>query len=202
MTISQPKPHFTDSDRRLLELMASVLEKQKSHDGSASNLPPGEIGLSLSEEAELASRLEEFVGSQRFALAGAFIENVTSTKYEDEQRAKEIFLSERRRRGRTRAMSGALWADLRFRLGIGTSGSVGTQPMSIGYFERMERRLLLAAGLSNIVTEAVLGLVRSQRDEIDRIRLRQRTLRQGLIREALIAPLSVRPRTFRVIRVG
>lgn len=153
------------------------------------NIAEGTVALTDEEAQELASDLEQLSHSREFVEASYFAVGVT--RPEDEERVREIYLSARKRGGRSRSMPRSLWADFRRRLGINVPAlhTKPTEQMSFSYFETMERRLLAAAGLSPRVIQIVMGLISSQEKAIDEIRRNKRRLEHGLIKHTVIDPL-------------
>ena len=192
MAASPPEPEFSSSDKKLLILMGRLLLEYVDQEASNSNLPVGKVTLTDSEAAELMERLEELASSRQFLESAYFVEGITSPDAREETRVREIYLSGRRKRGRSRLMSTAEWLDFKARMGISQevySGRKQTTPMSFTYFQKLERRLLSAAGLDKRVIDVVMGIVVSQHQQVERLRKRQLTLRHGIIRSIVLASL-------------
>ncbi len=185
MAISQPEVRLGESDKRLLSLMEKLLMEQSSHGSRSNNFGVGQIVLSDAEASELAERLEKLLDSRQFFEASYFIQGLSDNRSRDDLR--EMYLAARKRNGRSRMMSSQLWADFSARLGGERVSAWGSdvKMMTRKHFFKMERKLLIAAGLQEQTASAVMSLIEAQSDEIDRIRSGQRKLQSGLIREVL-----------------
>ena len=186
-----PTPTYSETDKRLRVLMAKLLLEHMDQGAVGSNLPAGMVTLTDGEANELIARIEDLVNSRDFLEASYFVEGLTIPGVEEEARVREIYLSARRRRGRTRVLASTHWSEFQVRLGITRNVVRGTraEPMSFEYFREMEKRLLLAAGIHRRVIELVIRVVGSQAPQIEEIRIGQRSLGHGTVRQLVIDPL-------------
>lgn len=118
------------------------------------------------------------------------MEGLTVPEEGEKSNLREIYLSARQRRGRTRALASTHWAEFRVRLGIGqaTLWGINARPMSLSYFQEMERKLLLAAGLHPRVVDLVMRVIELQSKAIEDIRHSRRSLTRGAIKQAVSEP--------------
>lgn len=189
MGIYEPVPKISDSDKRLILLLERLLLDDSNIRNRDTNLPKDEVSLSDREAQELFERLDDLASSRSFVEAAYFTEAIT--RPEEGGNAREIYLSGRRRAGKTRVLASKQWSDFRGRIGLPSIlwPRPSVFPMEFSYFEKMERRLLSKIGLSQQVIELVLSLLRQHEDSIEDIRSGQKSIQRGLIREAILFPL-------------
>ena len=191
MAIYPPEPKFRDSDKKLLMLMGRLLLEYVDQGSMGTNVPANKITLTDSEATALLEGLETLSGSREFREASYFVEAITSQDPKEEIRAREIYLSGRQRRGRSRILATADWLDFKARLGIGQEVFSWTRRPGLLDFTRlqnMERRLLLAAGLDKRAVDIAMVTLVSQKQEIEELRNRRRQLRHGIIRNLVLIP--------------
>ncbi|MGF3027757.1 hypothetical protein ACQVP2_33800 [Methylobacterium aquaticum] len=189
MSLYPPKPIFSDAEKRLLALLAKLLIEAPKEGKLDTNIPEGEIALSDAEAAELAENLHQLVNSRSFIEASFFAEAVTDPAKSEQ--AKELYLSARKKRGRSRVLSSNQWADFQTRLGIDIPPYriIPTQPMSLGYFKKMEMSLLKAAGLSPRVISILMGVIDQQEQALEDIRKNKLALQHGIVKAAVVDPV-------------
>lgn len=197
MAIYAPTPTFSKTDRRLLALLAKLLLENHGTDARISNLAHGMALLSEAEAAELADLLERFLASKETREAQYFVEGLTSPSFQNDAALREIYLSRRKRNGRTRSVASMHWSNFLVRLGIEEpmrrayiSRLSSGVPMELDHFLQMEKRLLDAAGLNPRVTELALRVVRSQTPRLGEVRTGEATLDHGAIERLLAIPLQ------------
>lgn len=118
MAIYTPSPVYTEVDKRVLILITKLL--LESHDSGvrSSNLPSGILGLTDKEADELIANLQKLVDSREFLEKCYFVEGLTLQDGMEESKIREIYLSVRKRRGRSRAMASTHWANFKSRFGM------------------------------------------------------------------------------------
>lgn len=162
-----------DQDRsRLVQLLGHLLDEKLS--SANNNLPVGELALSASERAELQKLVEKVSTERSFFIALIFVDGLLGKKGATEDSLREIYISERKRRGYSRALSSGAWHQFKTRLG-GRSQDLSTylraaRRMPYEHFIRMERRLLDFFNLSDGVREYVIKTVEKERANLEAIR--------------------------------
>lgn len=161
LPIYTPKPVANRDRRRLTQLLARLLdEKLGSHN---SNLPEGEVVLSASENDELTELVSKISEDKSFFIELAFVEGLLGSREISEGQLKEIYLSERKKRGYSRALSSGQWHQFKTRLGD-QSGSLSTylraaRPMPFEHFLRMEQYLFSFLGIHPNAIEFLISKV-------------------------------------------
>lgn len=190
MTLYPPKPELSESDKRLLVLLARLLLEHMDSNMGESNLPQGMLALTDEEANELLDNLEILVNSKEFTEACYFVEGMSIPGTQEEGRLREIYLSSRKRRGRTRAMASRHWSEFQQRLGLPKSVVWGTSaiPMSYEYFQKMEMQLLSAAHLHPRIIELIMRVVGDQVHNVEEIRRGQKSLEHGTVKPLVADP--------------
>jgi hypothetical protein len=85
-----PEVRLTSDDKRLLELLASLISEDSRQQ---SNAPPGQRPLSNSEARELLDRLNELASSKQFVEGLYFAEHVFDESASDRESTREITCS-------------------------------------------------------------------------------------------------------------
>lgn len=111
-----PKVRADKSRRRLIELLSQQLNDRLISENS--NVGEGEIVLSYEEELELERLVGEALTSKDFRLSLWFADQISQSGLQDEARLREIYLFERKVRGRSRAISSAQRYSFVTRLGL------------------------------------------------------------------------------------
>ena len=121
----------------------------------SSNAGPDTIALSDSEANRLLELLESFVSSRKF-VEGSYllIERLFGTGSLYDKELRDIYLSWRRKAGRSRAVATIQWENLLGRIGTWTAGRgnpnvwyrASANPMPLEHFLRMEANWLRRLG--------------------------------------------------------
>lgn len=172
MGIYRPEPKLSKRDKRLLQLIAQLLLQHSDPDSISGNIPMGAVPLSDSEAEELADLIDSLVSNRRFLEVSYFVEGITAQDDRNESALKEIYLSARKNRGRSRAMASTHWAQFRSRLGTDKYAVRRIRPemMSFGRFLEMERRLLSSLGVHPRVVNLLLKVIEFHEGEIEELR--------------------------------
>ena len=172
LPIYSPKPAIDRDRSRLVELLGQLLDEKLSSDNN--NLPAGELALSASERTELQDLVERVSTERSFFVALVFVDGILGNKGATEQSLREIYVSERKRRGYSRVLSSGAWHQFKTRLG-GRSEDLSTylraaRRMPYEHFMRMERRLLSFYRLPDRVRDYVVNTVEKERAKLESIR--------------------------------
>jgi len=189
MSISEPEIRLSKPDKELLALMARLILEDAAGEFAA-NRSPAVVRLSDAEARKLLSLLTQFVESRKFVEGSYFVEGLTNPNELREDRLREIYLSARKRNGRTRTMSSMRWAEFLARLGVDNSpySYANPDPMTFDRFLALERRLYAAAGVHPDVAELLLAVLTSSRSQIEGARHRENSIQHGVVRSAIIQP--------------
>jgi hypothetical protein len=138
--------------------------------------------------------------SRDFLETSYFIEAITSDKAEDEERARQIYISGRKKRGRPNVHTTSAWLEYKARLGLSQhspfAGRRMPEPMSSTHFQAMEKTLLTAAGLHPRVIDPVMRSIAERQKQIEAMRRRQSSLQRGIIRSIVLNPIEGLTRRF------
>lgn len=138
---------------------------------------------------ELIELHEEFSTSKKFIEGSYFVEQVAKGPERDEAHCREIYLSWRKRFGRSRALSTTHWHNFLQRLGVdrflsgylaGTT-ALSAHRMPLSHFLKMERVLLENSSLSPRVRNLVMKAVNNQQAHLEDIRDCRATLPEGAV---------------------
>lgn len=193
MAIYPPVPFFSDEDKKLLFLMGKLLVENLQPGHNSPNVRKGDIVLTDSEAFELVELLDRFLNSKEFLEASVFCEEISKSRSATGMASlREIYLSARKRRGRSRAMASLHWSEFQHRLGIvkDPGWHTATPPMTYEHFLEMEKRLLFSSMLNPLAVHAIVGLMRRQKHSVEDIRSRNRDLPSGILRGVLSTPLN------------
>lgn len=179
MGIYDPRVFLTNEDIDLLELMATLLldcDSRKSY----SNSPDGGAVLSQSEAHKLLMLLEEFASSKKFIEGSYFVERLAGGADVYDPSIREIYLSWRKRQGRSRAMASVHWRNFINRLGVVRERSgyltggyiIQAEKMELDYFIKMERKLLSSTGLQPRVVNLLMNFVEARTKAVEKVRSR------------------------------
>lgn len=140
MGIYAPNPRFSRKDKRLLALIARILLEHMNREVVSDNIPSESIPISDSEAEELVGLLQQLLESREFIEKAYFVEQISDQSKFDDGSLKEIFLSYRKKFGRTRVASSHRWLDFQHRIGFGKeiAGMLLFPPMDFDYFLNME----------------------------------------------------------------
>ena len=171
MPIYDPEIHEPETARELLKLISSLFAEK---DGvSDHNQSSDLLSLSPKQQQRLIVLCNEFGRLPEFRKAAFFVAGVSGDSIEQE-RLREMYLSERARRGRSRMASTSQWADFVTRMGLVNRwdryfGIQGTKPMGYSHFREMEQRLLNIRHLSPKLRRQMLAQIDEQQNNLDRI---------------------------------
>ena len=187
MAIYPPTPQYSRRDKRLLQLMANLLLQCVNGGDFGSNFPEDTIPLSDSEAEELAGLLDSLLGSREFLESVYFIEGLATQGNKNEKNLREIYLSRRKKGGRSRALASRQWSDFQQRAGFikGTVRGAPARPMSFDHFLKMERRLFEFLEIHPRVVEIVLKLIESHVAATERLRTGSGSIAEGKVAEIL-----------------
>jgi hypothetical protein len=182
VAIYPPDIFLTAADRELLTLLADLVLSWDS--ASNSNISRTEIPLSNVEASRLLELLEQFVSSKKFVEGSYLIERILGGGSLYDKDLRDIYLSWRRRAGRSRAVATIQWENLLGRIGIWTSARgnpnvwyrASARPMSLDHFMRMESKLANAADLHPRVRVLILNLVKARLSFIEEVRFGRKKL--------------------------
>lgn len=185
MPTAEPHPHFSSSEKRLVILLSRLIDESKVIVDEGRNQPVDCYLLLTREAKEILDEVQEFASSRSFLEGAQFSEAVLQGNFSD--RAREIFLSGRTRNGKTRTMASKQWDEFQRRMG--SEGSPyyrkPIQPMSFSFFKKMERKLLQKSGVSAAIVDLIMDEIDQKEVEIELIRLKQRSIRYGIVRHAI-----------------
>jgi hypothetical protein len=138
----KPEIKMSNEDRRLLDLLEKLFDTITFDRANFRNVPRGYAILSRLELEILIHDLENYIDQSYFARYAYFIDNIFLLNRNDRV-LREIYLSERKKRGRSRAMSSKHWAELLSRLGLeDRRWSANVEPMDEQMFLRLEEQLI------------------------------------------------------------
>lgn len=171
MAIQPPKPFISDIDRKLLDELFRILASNKNAPVAGGNLPENEVALSAEEFTKLSHLLDLYFEQRTIMQSFAFVELVIGERTHGEANARELFLSMRRARGRTRVMAAKQWAEFRLRLGIEWREARGKDAgMSFDHYIAMERKLFDSLKTPPFVREQMISLLRKQEIFLEQVR--------------------------------
>lgn len=190
MTLYKPQPYLGGANQRLLRLLTDLLLEQLEKQNEPSNVPDGRISVSAKEADDLRACFERLLESRDFRETCFFVEHLFEGRDQDDRMFREIYLSQRRRRGRSRALASINWADFKARLGLPTPKLPYSRTirMERRYFLKMEEQLLETLDIHPRVAATVLAVVKENISEVERMIKRRRGLREGAVRELFADP--------------
>lgn len=190
MAIFTPTGSYSSSDIKLIRLLERHLADVP--DGTAPTNRLHAAHLTDDEIDTLVQAVEQKLEDREFRMASAMLDAVSNRNYDQ---IRELYLSGRTRRDRTRALASKQNAEFLARLGLGTTEPrwyVSTDRMSFEHFLRMERRAFGEVGISPRVTELALRYIRVEIEQIE-------GLREGSVRLSpnfLVAALEMAKSSF------
>ena len=128
------------------------------------------ISLSPDETKEFLALLTELIEDKSIIVSLSFVDGLAGLGNPTESQLREIYLSERKRRGRTRALASKQWADFWARLGRQSGWSrwgIATEKMSYEHFLDMERRLFRALKFPEKVKAYLIERVSAARGSVE-----------------------------------
>jgi hypothetical protein len=173
--IFDPVPHIGQERLRLLELLSHLLEDSLVQTGERTNLPLRSVALSEAEKRELANLLGSLLEDRSFYLALSFVDGILNLNGLRDEQLREIYLSERKKRGRTRVLSSKLWADFLARIGRRsgwTTWGSSAHPMDYSHFLKMEERLLNALKFPRSVIREAVQLISRLQTSVEQVLLK------------------------------
>lgn len=180
-----PEIYLSPDDRRLLELLARLVADDE---WTGANTRAGqEVVLSDAEAGELLILLEAFSTSRQFVDGSHFTEMLFSGDLVDDEPAREIYLSARKRRGRSRALASTHWQEFLVRVGLSNNKggywraapTVQARRMDFQQFMELERTLIESTGLNSRVRTLILKAIEAKEASIERIRDGEAKLPKG-----------------------
>jgi hypothetical protein len=191
MAIYPPTPRLSSENQRMLALLSKLLVEHPRLHRVHSNVAENSVALSDAEANELLSHIRNMLESRDFAEASHFVETVTQPGDISDKSAREIYLSGRAQKGRSRAMASSQWEDFKARLGFRSQPlQVNVAPMDFGHFARMEQRLLAAAGIDQQVVGILMQILTRQLPELQKIRDGRRHFPARAVKNALLGPFE------------
>jgi hypothetical protein len=171
MAIYEPVPKLDARRARLLYLLGKLID-ESLRVGGDTNRQHDVVALSIAERKELLALLAELIEDRSIIVSLSFVDGLAGVGNLTESQLREIYLSERKRRGRTRALASKQWADFWARLGRQSGWSrwgVATEKMSYEHFLEMERRLFRALRFPEKVRAYLIERVTAVRDTVEGI---------------------------------
>jgi len=150
---------------------------------AASNKDSGAIVLSEAERYELFTLLGEVLQDRSLIVGLAFVDGIVGANELTEEQLREIYLSERKRAGKTRALASKQWADFLTRMGRQSGWSrwgVASFPMRYEYFLEMEQRLFGRMKFPHRVSEYLWLIVSKARERVEEVLAHQALPRPNL----------------------
>lgn len=155
----KPDMRMSDADRRLLNKLNDIFNEISTEYRKNSNKPDGYAVLSESEAEQISLLLSQYIDQSSFVKYSYFIEHLFSSTYNDSA-LREIYLSERKIRGRSRAMAATHWREFKSRVGIEGEKWQKTVPvLDEDTFIKLEKVLVSSSGISEPFADSVLETV-------------------------------------------
>lgn len=188
VVIVPPEGTYSRNDIKLIELLDRCLSDVP--DGSR---PTNSLFAAHVTETEIEIMLnlvERKIEDKEFLLASALIDAVSNRR---QDQIRELYLSGRVRRGKSRALASKQNAEFLARLGIHLSPQrwyVPTDTMSFEHFLRMERRAFQDRGISPKVADLALRFISLNSEEIEGVREGRRRLSENFLQAAFLMAKS------------
>ena len=176
LAIYDPTPLLDAKRRRLLFLLSKLLEDSLDDPDPSGNKPPHSVTLIESERLELLRLAIDLASDRSFIIAAAFVDGLSGRASLTDDQLREIYLSERKKRGRARALASMHWADFLTRLGRPNAPVYGlkmTTRMSFEHFRKMEERLFESLGFSRLVVDYLLRRISEAKSIVETARTPQ-----------------------------
>ncbi len=191
MSIRQPTPALSTSDKELLALLSRLLIEQLDDGGPMSNKAPDRVTLSDAEARRLFRLLTQLTSTREFLENSHFVEGITLPQAQSNKALREIYFAGRKRHGKSRAASSMKWADFEGRFGwVPLAWRVAANPMSFEHFLDMERKLFESAELTKPVVDLLMSFIDSQRAYVELAREGKQPLVSGSIRRLMLDGLQ------------
>lgn len=184
MAIYDPQLKLSKAEIRALKILDALLVRAGKARGSA-NSGEDHIDVSASEARSIANFLEELQTSRKFLEAAYFCGILAAGRGLTDDRAKEIYLSWRRRYGKTRVASTFAWNEFVLRSGFGFSDKArmyprayrgAVVPMPLPHFLAMEMKLSRSYGMSPRATHIIARFYEKRLRLIDEVRKGSKSL--------------------------
>lgn len=184
-----PKMHLSNADKQLLQLLGELICSSSEH--STGNLPSNVAALSDADAQHLLALITSYIESSEFYRSSHFIEAVTNDGGPSTT-ARELYLTLRQERGRSRVMSSYHWSEFQVRLGISRNlyPSSRTRPLTDDLFLRKEGELLRAAGVGADVAALAIRMLRDHCPQLGPEGRALKQVRARDIRAAIVEPFS------------
>ena len=188
MAHSSPELRWTPDEKELLSLLAQLVADPTRE--SSNFRSEREVVLSDREADRLVDLLQQFSASRKFQDGSYFVELLFGGLEFDEPVAREIYLSWRKRHGRTRALASTHWQEFLVRIGLSTDtggylrGTYGIQArrMDLSYFLKLEAILLRSASLDPRLVGLISRILEAHRTAIESVRSGENKIAAGNIR--------------------
>lgn len=174
LPIYPPKIRNKRNRERLVALLSRLLIEQLNE--ANPNAPRDQVILSRTEAEELRSLIEEVLSEKEFFFGLAFVDGLIGRNKYREENLREIYLSERKKHGYSRALSSSQWHQFLTRLGL-NAGDLSTlvraaNKMTFSHFQRMEDKLFSSLDIPHSVRHYLSAKVLAKKDEIEDLRER------------------------------
>lgn len=189
MAIYHPSLFLSGADKEALVLLGQLILAEQ---GEGHNMCRDWVALSPAEAERLLSLLESFSASRLFVEGSYFAEGMANGDAWTDGGLREIYLSQRRRQGRTRVMSSRVWSEFVLRAGFNNSSEAWMwptnlrrsplRPMPLDHFLRMEVRLASAARLHPRVQALIVKFIQGTIPTLADIRERKAEVQRGSLR--------------------
>jgi len=186
MAIVAPEIRLNSSEKELLTLLADLVVVPSEL--NRSNLGSDQVCLSDRDADRLMELLTLLIESPRFQEGAYFVERLSQVEEAGDD-LREIYLSWRKRLGRSRVMASRQWSDFLLRLGFirtkyrNSVGPAGMpNEMDLEHFIKMEASLLSQNGISPRVKNLVLGVISKYAKDLDDVRHGETPLPKDSIR--------------------
>ncbi len=185
MAIYSPEVRLSEDDKELLHILANLI-LSSTDERIGRNCSANYVALSDREAVRLLELLQNFVSSRKFIEGAYLIERVFNRSSSlDDGNLRDIYLTWKRRHGRSRALATAQWAGFLARLGIRKIAPGDpwhrspVTPMTYSHFVKMEQKLALSAQIHPTVRSIISAFIRQQEYYVERIRSAQETVPIG-----------------------
>ncbi len=170
--IYPPRIGKDEEKKRFVALLARLLDEKLG--STNSNIPKHDIILSSEERVELSQLAEKAFSQRDFFISLSFIDGLIGRNRYSQEELREIFLSERKKRGYSRAVASSQWHQFVTRLGM-NKGDLSTliraaKRMPFEHFYRMEERLLAHFDIADNVRDYLLRKIVEQKTETEELR--------------------------------
>lgn len=171
MRVVKPDMHLTDTEKMLIKILAQKLVDDEERSLRLTNMSSQEVSISDEDAYILIDLINAVINRMEFKQITQFMERVLSSE-ENDPLSREIYLSNKKKRGRSRAHASNHWADFRVRLGLYQSWYPGSRssPMTKEHFLKMEESLFYNAGLNEKAIPVLMQVVATEWDAFEKLR--------------------------------